>query len=402
MKRIDSILFMTTTILAMGCWIWSQAFGSVSFDMLLLIALMLSAGLIFSFQGRHRWQTQQATRMNEMERVMSEYQALSDQAMKFAEQQFLALEEDMQLARSTIRSSVSKLSGSLTGLEAQSSDQRKVLNSLIDEMLSMTGVDSGESQQQAGLQRFFDETHLLINEFVGKLSELKGSSSAIADSFDQMQSKVMRIADSLDGVTKLTRQTDILALNAAIEASRAGEAGRGFGVVADEVRTLAARTREFNDQIRVTLEDILGSLQDVGLLVTKAASADLSLADRSRENLLSLGDELLQITVKARGHSHHITEVTEQMQQLAQEGVIAMQFEDIVTQMMNRITQNTLQVGHYMHNFLQLHQDRHQADGLARFKSRIERLKLLLDEGAQKNQQKPSQAESAADEVELF
>ncbi|MDO8933924.1 MAG: hypothetical protein Q7U97_16145, partial [Rhodocyclaceae bacterium] len=148
--------------------------------------------------------------------------------------------------------------------------------------------------------------------------------------------------------------------------------------VADEVRKLAARTGGFNNEIRHALGDILKSLQDVGLQVEQATHADLSVAEHSQENLANLGKELLDLTATAREHSRHITEVTEQIHRLTQEGVLAMQFEDIVSQMMSRITQKTLNVGEYLHAFLQLHQDRNEADGLQRFRTRTQRLLALL------------------------
>ena len=90
-----------------------------------------------------------------------------------------------------------------------------------------------------------------------------------------------------------------------------------------------------------------------------------------------VGQEMLRLTDKAREHSRHITKVTEQMHRLTQEGVLAMQFEDIVTQMMNRISQKTLNVGQYLHAFIGLHQDQGETDGLQRFKLRSQRLLSL-------------------------
>jgi methyl-accepting chemotaxis protein len=378
MKRLDDLLIWTAIALCAGFWLWGAFAGSVSSHLYLLVAAVLCGSAVFSRSERSRWKGRQQIRMGELEQSMAEYERLSDEAMDYAEKQFSQLEKDMEEARGIIRDSVAKLYGSLTGLEHQSTDQRHVLKSLIDEMLQMTGSDESRDREQAGLQRFFDETYALIGEFVSKMEDLKASSAAIGESFAQMEGQVERITASLNDVADITRQTDMLALNAAIEAARAGEAGRGFAVVADEVRKLAARTGGFNNDIRGALNGILGSLQEVGRRVQEAAHMDLSIAENSRQNLSTLGDEMLELTTTAREHSRHITDVTEQIHRLTQEGVLAMQFEDIVTQMMGRITERTLGVGQYLHDFLQLHQDRDQADGLQRFKTRIERLRELL------------------------
>ncbi len=383
--RIDTVIIWIALGLNLGYWLCGQLIRPIPAGFHLLPSLLLAIALYVSFQSRRQWKTGQQVRMQEMELLMAEYQTLSEQAMQYADQQFSILEQEMDLARNTIQESVNALSDSLTGLEKQSTEQRQILKTLIDEMLSMTGASAPKEQDRADLQKFFDETHLLINEFVSKMEELGASSHSIAASFQQMQSKFTRIEDSLDGVTKLTRQTDTLALNAAIEAARAGSAGRGFGVVSDEVRKLASQTRQFSDEIRITLDDILQSLQEVGLHVDQATQTDLSLAVNSRENLANLGQELVKLTDKAKNHSWHITEATDQIQRLAQEGVVAMQFEDIVTQMMNRIAHKTQNVGQYLHDFLQLHHDQEQQDGLTRFKNRVARLKTLLSSASNKN-----------------
>jgi methyl-accepting chemotaxis protein len=400
MERVDTVLICLTIALTLFCWIWAEFVGVVPSHYYLLSAGMLGAAIYFSYSGRSGWKTNQQARMKELEQVMSEYQALSDRAMEHTEKQLSALENEMGDARQIIRESVAKLYESLTGLETSSTDQRQVLKSLIDEMLQMTGSDNSLDQEQAGLQRFFDETHALIGEFVKKFSELKDASAGIAVCFGQTKEKVTHIDASLGEVTNLTKQTDMLALNAAIEAARAREAGRGFAVVADEVRKLAGQTREFNNEIRATLDDIMNYLQELGTRVTRATQTDLSLAEHSQANLTNLGNDLLALTTKARGHSRHITEVTEQIQHLTQKGVMAMQFEDIVSQMMGRITQNTQNVGDYMHKFLRLHQDRDQADGLQRFKSRIQRLKSLLEESQPNGQ--PAKSAVRSSRVELF
>ena len=144
------------------------------------------------------------------------------------------------------------------------------------------------------------------------------------------------------------------------------------------MRNLAARTGEFNGEIQRALSDILASLQDVGQRVSEATSIDLSIAERSQATLHELGTEMLQLTDKARQHSRSITTITERMHNLTQEGVMAMQFEDIVNQMMTRISQRSTHVGAYMHGFLSLHQDNNEKDGLQRFRARSQKLVELL------------------------
>ncbi len=364
--------------LCLGLWIAAQMTGPLSMHWFLLLAVTLAAASLFSLDQRRRWKARQQGYITELNAVMSEYNTLSTEAMAHAEMQFTSLEQEMLEAQGIIRDSVNKLSGSLTGLESQSSDQRQILRSLIDEMLQMAGSDNVEVQKQAGLQRFFDETNALIGEFVSKMDQLRSTSAGVAISFEQIQSQAGQITNTLNDISGITKQTDLLALNAAIEAARAGEAGRGFAVVADEVRKLAARTGEFNIDIRQALGGILKSLQEVGVRVTSATNIDMSIAEQSRATLSELGEELLTLTQTARQHSDHITEVTEKMHSLTQEGVMAMQFEDIVTQMMSRISQRTLNVGEYMHAFLNLHHDQGQTDGLQRFRQRSQRLIELL------------------------
>ncbi|MDD2883531.1 MAG: methyl-accepting chemotaxis protein [Dechloromonas sp.] len=411
MKRIDDFLIGAAILLSVSLGAWSLSGSTIPAFWFMAIAALLIVAAIFSLQGRQRWKDEQRKRVEELNTVMAEYQVLSDEAMNHAELQFSSLEQEMQEAQTIIRESVSKLSGSLTGLESESSDQRQILRSLINEMLEMTGSGDVHAQEQAGLKRFFDETNTLIGEFVSKMGHLRSTSQGIAVSFEEMQSQVKRITGTLNDIAGITKQTDLLALNAAIEAARAGEAGRGFAVVADEVRNLAARTGEFNVDIRNALSDILNSLQDVGGRIHDATTIDMTIAERSQTTLEELGAELIELTDKARQHSTNITAITERMHGMTQDGVMAMQFEDIVTQMIDRISRRTTNVGEYLHAFLSLQHDETEKNGLNRFRQRSERLVQLLVDSHLKTDQIKSHSSAktgkdiaAADngDIELF
>ena len=395
MQRIDDLLIWLAAASSLGVWLWTLVMGPVSPHLFLFIGLLILAATTASLRERRRWKSRQQSQVRELQDAMAEYEVLSDEAMAHADLQFSSLEAEMRDAQELIRSSVSRISGSLTGLESESSNQRQVLFSLIEEMLQMTSSNDNHSSEQVSLQRFFDATNQLIAEFVAKMTQLQSTSSGIAKSFEDMQEKASGINRSLNDIAGITKQTDLLALNAAIEAARAGEAGRGFAVVADEVRTLAGRTSEFNVDIRKGLDEILQSLGAVGQRIHDASSIDMSIAEKSQAVLHDLGNELLELTEKARQHSERITAVTEQMHSLTQESVLAIQFEDIVTQMMTRISQRTTNVGDYMHAFLALQHDK-ETNGLQRFRTRSQKLVELLVNSHTRNEEIRSSAVSAA------
>jgi methyl-accepting chemotaxis protein len=330
---------------------------------------------------------------------MQEYQQLSKQILQQSEDQFLNFATEMRDAKGIIGNSVKKLYGSLSGLQDLSATQREALQSLINEMLQMTGgqATSG-NQEKVGIQRFFNETNLLIEEFVHKITEINANSQQISQGFSEMKALIEKITGLLNHISTITKQTDLLALNAAIEAARAGEAGRGFAVVADEVRTLAANTGNFNTEIRNTLNDIVRSMEAIDNSVTKATQTDMSIAEHSQTNLAEIGSELLNLSSMAREHSRDITEVTEKMRHLTSEGIMAAQFEDIVTQMLDRISSRTQAITDFLQGYMQLHQDQHETSGLQRFKFRVQGLeKLLADAQTTKLEQSASHKD-----IELF
>ncbi|MCZ8529482.1 methyl-accepting chemotaxis protein [Alteromonas sp. PRIM-21] len=136
------------------------------------------------------------------------------------------------------------------------------------------------------------EGRQIVQQTVTSIQQLAENVRETADVIGRLESDSNKVGSVLDVIKGIAEQTNLLALNAAIEAARAGEQGRGFAVVADEVRTLASRTQQSTEEIQSTIEQ----LQSAAHSAVEVMARGTEQATNSVETANKAGSSLETIT----------------------------------------------------------------------------------------------------------
>ncbi|MBH3440579.1 HAMP domain-containing protein [Pseudomonas lutea] len=149
-------------------------------------------------------------------------------------------------------------------------EQRDRLNSAASAMTEMESTVHEVARRANDTRQAVDDTHELTSKVQERVAETISSIRLQADQInkasletDELQGYGKQIDGIVDAIRTIAEQTNLLALNAAIEAARAGEQGRGFAVVADEVRSLASRTQTSTSEIQKMIEQMQGKIHSV-------------------------------------------------------------------------------------------------------------------------------------------
>ena len=158
----------------------------------------------------------------------------------------------------------------------------------------------------------------VVGEAIAQIERLAIEVGHSTEAMGHLKRESDKIGSVLDVIKSVAQQTNLLALNAAIEAARAGEAGRGFAVVADEVRSLAQRTQQSTEEI----EELIAGLQSGTLQVANSMDSSRSLTDSSVELTRRAGESLGNITRTVstiQGMNQQIAAAAEQQSAVAEE-----------------------------------------------------------------------------------
>jgi methyl-accepting chemotaxis protein len=180
-----------------------------------------------------------------------------------ASQELSSLTEVMTISMSETKDSAQEEFNEIDQLATAMSEMTSTVQTVAEYAKNASVLTEQASGQAETGQRFVKGT-------ITKMSELSKDIAASAQAVNQVEERVVAIGSVVGTIQSISEQTNLLALNAAIEAARAGEAGRGFAVVADEVRNLAQRTQKATIEIQEMISHLQNSANSAVDLMEKS------------------------------------------------------------------------------------------------------------------------------------
>lgn len=260
------------------------------------------------------------------EQVRSLPEQLAD-AFAAATRSLGSLIQSIQASSTDVATAGNAVHATASELASGSSEQAAAvvqITATMEELARTAAQIAGNAASQADLAAHAEQTGdtgvAAVEEALGGVEEVQKRISAIATRADTLGTRSKEIYRVLDLITEIAQETHILSLNAAIEAAAAGEHGRRFGVVADEVRRLAQRSQESVDSVRNLLEEFSSSIRATVVATEEGGKEAARVLERARAAAVAI--EELRSALANTARTAKETSLATEQQRMASDQVV--------------------------------------------------------------------------------
>jgi methyl-accepting chemotaxis protein len=244
--------------------------------------------------------------------------------------QFDAINDEVERVQTLLSQAISQLTASFQGMHQRTAEQR-------DLALSVGHGAVSNDRAAVGIEDFVADTSAVMQQVVDSIVNNAKVSMEIVEQIDGIARHTTDVQVILSEIGSIAKQTNLLALNAAIEAARAGEAGRGFAVVADEVRDLSSRTGQFSQQINSLMQSMQKAVHGTEEAIKKMASQDMNFALESKQRVEGILVSTERLNRARESALVRMGDAAAGVAQEVQKAVVGLQFQDIVSQLMGHV-----------------------------------------------------------------
>ncbi len=320
---LAGVLAGASIIVGLTAW-----FGAPVWRVLAVLGLAVTAYFLAQRRGP---EDEEIAVQQERDANQAELDALRNRLS--TEGQALAQPSLTEMARvgDLLHEATGKLLSSFSNINAHIQAQRDHAIAILDAM-------QGKGDQGGiNFNAFVAETSQTLESFVDNIVGTSKTAVGLVETMDTINTQVSSVLNILGEIESISKQTNLLALNAAIEAARAGEAGRGFAVVADEVRALSQRTNQFSSEIRSHMDGVHDSLRHAQSDIQAVASMDMNFALQSKQRVQDTMVKLEKVNQGTGSIAMAIDGHAEQVAHEVNNAVTALQFQDVTSQILEQV-----------------------------------------------------------------
>lgn len=256
-------------------------------------------------------------------------ESLLTDASASSRNQYQCIREEVDQVQQMLSEAIASLTGSFHGILSATNAQQAIAVSLAS--------DDADGDEGIRLDEFVAQTSGVMQRVVDSVIMNSKLGMELVELTDRISKRARDVESILTEIAGIAKQTNLLALNAAIEAARAGEAGRGFAVVADEVRDLSTRTSQCSQQIAVVMQGMREGVKGTEQAIEKLASTDMNFALESKQQVEQVLISMEGLNRQRGDAIGHLAEHAQVMDAEVNRAVTALQFQDLVSQLIAHV-----------------------------------------------------------------